>query len=420
MRRLVALFLLLGLAIASGPRLYVAPDDGAGYLKALIDGAQQSIDIKMYLWTRGRLDLVEAIARATRRGVRVRVLLDHDPGHGQDPLVLERLKAAGAKVKLSSPLRFLNLHEKSMLIDGQRLWFSTGNFTKSTFTRNREYAVVSDDPAWVREAERVFNADWAEKPISLKDARLIWSPERVLGFLHPVFEGNARSRLLALIARAKKEIWIEQNGFTDEEIYRALRAALERGVRVRLLGTKPRPGDTYFAPLAERLARAGAELRYATHLKIHAKAMLIDGKLAFVGSQNFTPTALEANRELGGVLEDARLLARLKATFAYDWSRATAALAPAPTRPIPWQEAGKYLGQLVVVEGRVLGVEERRGLFKLYFDPGQSFVVVVPKDAPIPVRDLVGRRVRVTGRVSEYRGRPEIWVKSPYQLEVVR
>jgi len=419
-RRFFALFLLLGLALAGGPRLFVAPDDGAGYLKALIDGAQKSIDIKMYLWTRGRLDLVEAIARATGRGVRVRVLLDHDPGHGQDPLVLERLQAAGAEVRLSSPLRFLNLHEKSMLIDGRRLWFSTGNFTKSTFTKNREYAVLSDDPAWVREAARVFAADWEEKPLPLKDARLIWSPERVLGFLHPVFEGNARTRLLALIRGAKKEIWIEQNGFTDEEIYRTLKAALERGVKVRLLGSKPRPGDTYFAPLAERLSRAGAEVRYATHLKIHAKAMLIDGRRAFVGSQNFTPTALEANRELGGVLEQEAVLARLKATFAYDWARASAALAPAPTRPIPWQEAAKYLGQLVVVEGRVLGVDESRGLFKLYFDPHRRFVVVVPKDAGIPVEGLVNKCIRVTGRISEYRGRPEIWVKSPYQLEVVR
>ena len=50
-----------------------------------------------------------------------------------------------------------------------------------------------------------------------------------------------------------------------------------------------------------------------------AKAIIVDGASAFVGSQNLTQTSLDKNRELGIVLTDRPNLDRLGAVFRSDW-----------------------------------------------------------------------------------------------------
>ena len=46
--------------------------------------------------------------------------------------------------------------------------------------------------------------------------------------------------------------------------------------------------------------------------------VLADGERAFVGSQNFTETSLDENREIGIVLSETVPLERLKSTFERD------------------------------------------------------------------------------------------------------
>ncbi len=421
LRWLLAALLLLTPARAV-TRLYVAPDDGVGYLKAFLGAAQQHVEVALYLWTRGRLDLAETLAKSARRGVRVRVLLDERPGgEPQDPEVLRVLRDAGVEVRLVSPVRFANYHIKAAQVDGKKLWFSTGNWALSSFTRNREYSVVTDRPEWVGEFGRVFDADWEGRAVPLAEAHLVWSPERVYSLLRPFWEGNARHRLEELIAGARKDILIEQNGFTDEGIYQALLAAMDRGVRVRLLGDVRARRSGYFGRLAERLRRQGAEVRYLRGLKVHAKAMLIDGQRAFVGSQNFTATALTTNRELGAVLGPGPALDRLRAQMEADWKRAAPAVAP-PQEPVPWQEAGRYLGLSITIFGRVLGTERRGSVYRLRFDPKGRFFVIVPARVAgrFPLARYPGHVVRVHGRVRRYREHLEIVVEDPRAIEVVR
>ncbi len=50
--------------------------------------------------------------------------------------------------------------------------------------------------------------------------------------------------------------------------------------------------------------------------------MVIDGKRAIVGSQNFTATSLDQNRELAIVLDNPLLVSRCLDVFQRDWSRA--------------------------------------------------------------------------------------------------
>lgn len=64
---------------------------------------------------------------------------------------------------------------------------------------------------------------------------------------------------------------------------------------------------------------AGDGVQVVLRPAIHANAMVIDGRLALVGSQNRTMKALDSNREESVLLANPVALSRLDATFRLDW-----------------------------------------------------------------------------------------------------
>jgi phosphatidylserine/phosphatidylglycerophosphate/cardiolipin synthase-like enzyme len=77
-------------------------------------------------------------------------------------------------------------------------------------------------------------------------------------------------------------------------------------------------------------------------LYIHAKTMIVDGSAALIGSQNYTSTSLDKNRELGMIVEQPALVSRCLAIYERDWLRAVPAV-PVP-EDVPLGEAplGEY------------------------------------------------------------------------------
>jgi phosphatidylserine/phosphatidylglycerophosphate/cardiolipin synthase-like enzyme len=423
--------LLLTLALAS-PRveLMVEPDDGVSRLIELIDGAGESIRLKIYLWTPSRMDVVEALGRAVERGVNVRVLMEREPAGGRPNMeVISALRDRGVELRFSKPFRFVFVHEKSMVIDDRLAWFGSGNLTGSTFKANREYMLITDRPDWVAEIARVFDADWHGERIDLSRAKLVWSPDRVS---RGVREGNSREKVLGLINGTRRTLFLEQAGMVDEEVISALEEAVARGVYVRLVGSPADPEEnTYFVPGAERLRRAGVHLRYLPSPYVHAKVIVADGNTALVGSINMSQSSLNANRELGAIItaaDEPAAFFRLLRTMEADWKNArpdNPFLLPPVPGVIPWTEAPRYYGRVVTVEGKIVAVESRTGVAFLKFaDTPDAFrLVFFPSsyglfDQPFPEAYL-GRRVRATGRVKIYAGYYEMIIRSPSQLEVL-
>ncbi|GEM90446.1 phospholipase D-like domain-containing protein [Oceanithermus desulfurans] len=432
MRGLItAALALIGLAFAAPqPTLWVQPDDGVEPLIQLIDTAESSIRLKIYLWTPSRMDVVEALGRAARRGVEVRVLMEREPAGGRPSMeVISALRDRGVELRLSKPFRFVFVHEKSMVIDDRVAWFGSGNLTGSTFKANREYMLVTERPDWVREIARVFDADWHGQRIDLSRARLVWSPDRVV---RGVREGNAREKVLGLIRGARKTLFLEQAGMVDEEVIAAIEEAVARGVDVRLVGSPADPKEnTYFVPGAERLRKAGVRLRYLPSPYVHAKVIVADGNTALVGSINMSQSSMNANRELGAILTAAgepRAFFRLLRTMEADWKNArpdNPFLLPPVEGVVPWTEAPKYYGRVVTVEGRIAQVESRTGVAFLKFDTTTDAfrLVFFPRvygefDQPFPEAYL-GKKVRATGRIKIYAGYYEMIINSPSQLEVL-
>jgi DNA/RNA endonuclease YhcR with UshA esterase domain len=89
-------------------------------------------------------------------------------------------------------------------------------------------------------------------------------------------------------------------------------------------------------------------------------------------------------------------------------------------------DAPKHVGETVTVEGTVSAVhtEPRSGITFIDMDgrfPDQAFTGVIFKDDASKFRNvesLTGKVVDITGRVHDYKGKPETILNDPTQLKI--
>jgi cardiolipin synthase A/B len=139
--------------------LVTRPGDGIrAAALAAIAVARDTIDIEMFVLSDQLV--LDQLAAAARRGVRLRVLLD--PTQPQNADTLARLRAAGATVRFYAQAGDELLHAKLGIFDGSTVLFGSCNWSRSGFTRNHELDLLVHD----RSLARVFLArveqDWAE------------------------------------------------------------------------------------------------------------------------------------------------------------------------------------------------------------------------------------------------------------------
>jgi phosphatidylserine/phosphatidylglycerophosphate/cardiolipin synthase-like enzyme len=295
---------------AAPARLVVEPDDGADAVLSQVATARAAVWMEMYLLTDDAA--IEALAGRARAGCDVRVLLEPHPfeADGANQAAYDRLAAAGADVRWSSPA-FAYTHAKAIAIDHARLLMLTLNLTRAGLAGNREYALVDDTPADVAAVEAVFAADLTGATAPPGGGRVAASP------------GGSRPALAALVAGAARTLALEMEELSDGAMVDALAAAAGRGVEVRVvLPASGRSAATTAA--AGRLAAGGVLVRALDTPDVHAKAVVADGRRLYVGSANLTAGSLDANRELGLVLDDVRLAAEVAATVDGDLARGVA------------------------------------------------------------------------------------------------
>src|SRR5215210_5514218 len=115
-----------------------------------------------------------------------------------------------------------------------------------------------------------------------------------------VLPDDGHDPILAEIAAARTSITLQIYLLTDEEIFKALGAAADRGVHVRvLLEEDPFGGSGTEEETFERLARSGVDIRWSDpeFRFSHVKTFVIDEHVAIIMNQNLTTSAFIQNRE---------------------------------------------------------------------------------------------------------------------------
>ena len=204
-----------------------------------VNSATSSVDVTIYELKDVTLEN-DLVARE-KAGVDVRVILDQAQ-KSYDTAAYNVLTAGGVGVVWSSTA-FTYTHQKTITINNDESYVSTGNFDTTYYATSRDFGVFDTDANDVAAIVAVFNADYAHTSITPSDGDdLVWSPT------------DSQSQLLALINGAQHSLDIEQEEFSDTTLVNAIVADENRGVAVRVVIEDP---SDYTSELNEITAAGG-------------------------------------------------------------------------------------------------------------------------------------------------------------------
>jgi phosphatidylserine/phosphatidylglycerophosphate/cardiolipin synthase-like enzyme len=274
-------------------KLLIQPRDGIAPLIAAIQKARKSIELVIFRFNRHAIE--RALHAAVGRGVQVHALIAHtnQGGAGRLRKLEQRLLGAGATVDRTGD-DFIRYHGKFMIVDRSTLLVLGFNYTLLDITRSRSFGIVTKNRKTVQDAITLFEADCARHPYVAAGSLLV-SPE------------NARAQLSAFISKAKTQLLIYDPKVSDIRLIKLLKERAKAGVDVRVIG---------------KVSSRGSDLvhqKYPGH-RLHVRAIVRDGRHAFVGSQSLRKLELHKRREVGVIVKGATIVKELIATFESDWA----------------------------------------------------------------------------------------------------
>jgi len=315
-------------------------DEAYPRMLAAIEGAKVSIALSTYIFRTDTLGLqfVDALAKAHRRGVATRVLIDGFGGGFVRSSAYRHLRRQGVPVARflhstlpwQMPFLDLRLHKKSLIVDGASAFVGGLNIGAENLLQSQPKAPVRDlhflvQGAVVRQIAQQFEDDWS---FTTGDAQTESnpSPDAASGensAARAIAAGPDQEVdqlvlvLLSAINSAQQSIRIATPYFVPEEqLVTALQLAALRGVDVQLV--LPAANNHRLVAWAVRthvrpLLQSGCRLWRAPPPFDHSKLMTIDGKWSLIGSANWDMRSLRLNFELTLETYDPDLASRLSA-----------------------------------------------------------------------------------------------------------
>ena len=296
-------------------------------------GAKRTITMQMYYSQPGAVadTVAKYLSERARAGVRVLLLLD---AFGSGPLKKEwakGLRDAGGELAWLRPIKWYTLHKaghrshvRAIVIDGEVGY--TGGFGLADYWLGdghsdgqwRESNVRFGGPT-VAALQATFAAAWAEATGELLTGDMFFpwpsladKGEVRAGMMHttPGMGSTPAERFLSLsLAGARKTLYIANSYFVpDENLRNLLKAAVKRGVDVRVLtaGDKSDIKSTLYAGRAmyEELLEGGVRIYEYQPTMMHSKTMVVDGFWSTIGSLNFDNRSISFNNESNVVVLD--------------------------------------------------------------------------------------------------------------------
>jgi len=286
-------------------RIIIEPDDGIG---PVIDSMKKS---RKFLYANFYLidneEMLKTMQDLKKRGVDVRVIYDGRPyGEANVPSETDAIKNYGISYKLA-PKRFDSPgvfdHAKYFVSDKMAL-IGTANASDASFKKNREYIYITKERIVRKALKSIFMADWnnVDDSKARRPLRLVVSP------------GSERT-ICDLISRAK---FIETEEMGDDP---AVLAALKKKKRLKMILPSSVSAEDKQRLIA--LSKAGVKIRTMPVDSLYMHAKMIYGERVFIGSENFSSTSLNRNREVGITFDDFFARLKVKRAFKRDWKRST-------------------------------------------------------------------------------------------------
>ncbi len=310
-------------------RLVTTGEQAYAELEAGIRNARHSIHITTFILSRddtGR-HIVKLLAQRAREGVKVRLLLDAVGCLISSRRFANPIRKAGGEVVRFMPViplssrgsANLRNHRKIAIFDQHTAIIGGHNLAREYMgpqpwkKRWTDFGAVIDGPGAALLNE-VFLADWAfasgqsletlhaeRNPAAVRgkgeaELQIIASGPDVNG--DPLYEG-----IVSMVQEAEQSIWIVTPYFIpDEVLLRSLIVKARAGKDVTLIipARSNHPVTDYARRhYVRQLTLAGARVLHYNRGMMHSKAIIVDDRMALLGSANFDLRSLFVNFEIG-------------------------------------------------------------------------------------------------------------------------
>lgn len=327
-------------------KLYTDGREKFDALIADIEQAKNHIHMQYYIYRSDSLgiEVRNALVRAAKRGVAVRVLLDAWGSTQVSLNFFDELKQAGGEVALFFPLfvPYINPrinyrnHRKIVVIDGCIGYTGGFNVGDEYLGLVKKFGYWRDNHLRIKgeaiySLQNRFLMDWNSQHTDEVHYAKEFFPEiadQGKVSLQVVTSGpdsefeQIKMTYLKMISMAKSEILIQTPYYIpDESIHEALKLALLSGVSVQLqIPNKPDHPFVYWATysFAAELLEYGAVVETYEKGFMHAKTMIVDNGIVSVGSANIDVRSFRLDFEVNCILYDEQMAQTVRDAFFQD------------------------------------------------------------------------------------------------------
>lgn len=323
--------------------------DGNEKFRALFEDIEQARDHIHLLYYIIRYDdlgkrLVELLTRKAYEGVKVRVLYD-DMGSRELPRkFFKSLTDAGGQVAAFFPAKIpmLNLrvnfrnHRKLAIMDGKVGYiggFNIGDeylgldkkfgYWRDTHLKMKGKAVYAMQTRFILDWNQASENEIQYEPRFFPEIQYVGDTDVQIVSSGPDSEWEQiKNGYLKMINSAKRYIYMQTPYFIpDDSVIDALKIACLSGVDVRIMiPNKPDHMFVYWATFSNigMLLKSGAKVYIYENGFIHAKMLVVDGKIATVGTANIDVRSFRLNFEVNAFLYNQILAQKLEDIFIDD------------------------------------------------------------------------------------------------------
>lgn len=322
--------------------------DGTEKFSALIqdlEEAKDHIHLLYYIIRHDQLGtkIADVLIKKAQEGVEVRLLYDDMGSRLLSRKYIKRLEQANIQVgaffppkipKINFKINFRN-HRKLAIIDGKVGYIGGFNIGDEYLGKSEKFGYWRDTHLRihgdaVKTMQTRFILDWNQASrhhIPYDERYFIGGEEGDVG-IQIVSSGpdqpweQIKYGYIKMILSAKEYVYIQTPYFIpDESLMDALRIAALSGVKIKIMiPNKPDHMFVYWATLSSigELLNEGAEVYLYQNGFLHAKTIVVDGKVSSVGTANIDVRSFRLNFEVNAFLYDRDVAERLVEVFQKD------------------------------------------------------------------------------------------------------
>ncbi len=311
-----------------------------------IKNAKKYIYMEYYIIKADSLGSIifDILMEKAQDGVDVKILYDGVGSLGFPRKRIRKLRKSGAKIVSFFPPFIPNMnfrlnyrnHRKILAVDGVMAYTGGFNIGDEYIGENKRFGYWRDTHLKIRgdavlEVQKQFVFDWeftTKESVEINEKEILGTPNTGITSMQIVANGPdweypvVKNGIIKMISNAKKSVYIQSPYFVpDDSMMEVLKIAVMSGIDVNImLPNKPDHPFIYWASLSyvSELLKLGANCYIYEGGFMHSKFVVVDDKVATVGTTNIDIRSFYLNFELNAFIYDEVVVKKIKESFKED------------------------------------------------------------------------------------------------------